>query len=643
MTNLIGQSLGRYHILEQLGEGGMATVYKAFDTRLEREVAVKIIRHGAFPKEQLERMLKRFEREARMLASLAHPNIVRVLDSGEQDGMPYLVMEFIPSGTLKELLGQKPGQPIPWQAAARLLAPIARALHYAHQHEAKIVHRDVKPSNILITKNGTPMLSDFGIAKVLENEETLELTGTGAGIGTPEYMAPEQGINKAVDHRADIYALGTIFYEMVAGRKPYQADTPLAVMMMKSIEPLPRPTKFIADLPEIIERILFKALAKNPEDRYADMGGFADALDRLAEGRLPKSSTLSTATMPFDQTQGKPAPVSSTRSKLAIGFAAAALLVCMLGIAAAWTVIRKLNEPVVEKEAQIPTAEILVAASPVIDLTTFTPTEIPFIIPIPVDIMISPKDGVELVYVPEGEFIMGSDSDEPYWWGAESPKHRVFLDAFWIYRAEVTNALYRACVEAKACPKPTDTASRTITDYFLNTKYDDYPVIYVTYESALSYCVWADAYLPTEAQWEKTARGTDGRLFPWGDDAVQSDYANFCDSNCPNPVSEEVIWDLNDGYRDTSPVGNYPRGTSPFGAWDMAGNVTEWVADWYSVSYYSVSPYENPVGPLNGSKHPIRGGSWWTGAGALRPAARASKSLDYSMDMVGFRCAMPAP
>ena len=145
MSNLIGQSLGRYHILEQLGEGGMATVYKAFDTRLERNVAVKVILPQ---KQQTEKFLKRFEREARALAQLTHPNIVGIIDYGEHEGMPYLVMEYLPSGTLKHRLGK----PIPYQEAARMLAPIARALAYAH--EQKIIHRDVKPANILITHSG---------------------------------------------------------------------------------------------------------------------------------------------------------------------------------------------------------------------------------------------------------------------------------------------------------------------------------------------------------------------------------------------------------------------------------------------------------------------------------------------------------
>jgi formylglycine-generating enzyme required for sulfatase activity len=220
-------------------------------------------------------------------------------------------------------------------------------------------------------------------------------------------------------------------------------------------------------------------------------------------------------------------------------------------------------------------------------------------------------DGVVMIYVPEGEFIMGNDydPDPKKFWGAEAPKHNVFLDAFSIYRTEVTNAMYRACVEAKACPQPTEISSRTHGDYFFNTDYDNYPVVYVTYEGAFSYCAWAGARLPTEAEWEKAARGTDGRLFPWGNDELQNYHANFCDVGCPNPEPQEIEWELDDGYKDTAPVGSFPSGISPYGALDMAGNVLEWVADWYSTDYYSVSPYDNPTGPGTGSKHPIRGGS----------------------------------
>ena len=277
MASFIGQSFGRYHILEQLGEGGMATVYKAYDTRLERHVAIKVI---LTQKQYTEKFLKRFEREARALAQLTHPNIVGIIDYGDHEGLPYLVMEYIPSGTLKLRLGK----PIPYQEAARMLAPIARALAYAH--EKKIIHRDIKPANILITQSGEPMLSDFGIAKILEAEETVDLTGTGIGVGTPEYMSPEQAQGKPVDARSDIYSLGVVLFEMVTGRKPYQADTPMAVVWKLASEPLPRPRQFVSDLPEAVEGILLKALAKNPEDRYPDMSAFAVILDGLTSSHL---------------------------------------------------------------------------------------------------------------------------------------------------------------------------------------------------------------------------------------------------------------------------------------------------------------------------------------------------------------------
>lgn len=279
MSNLIGQSLGRYHILEQLGEGGMAIVYKAYDTRLEADVAVKVIRTENILPNVLERALKRFEREAKSLAQLTHPNIVKVTDYGEYDGKPYLIMPYLPGGTLKSKLT---GKPMHWQEAARILIPIADALGYAHQHD--IIHRDVKPSNILITENGQPMLADFGVAKLLDAVETIELTGTGVGIGTPEYMAPEQATNKMVDARADIYALGVVFFELVTGRKPYIADTPMAVLIMHSRDPLPRPRSFAPNLPQEVENILLKSLAKNPEDRYQDMAEFAKAMEGLAAG-----------------------------------------------------------------------------------------------------------------------------------------------------------------------------------------------------------------------------------------------------------------------------------------------------------------------------------------------------------------------
>src|SRR5258706_2022031 len=274
MTDLFGQYLGRYYLAERLGEGGMAVVYKAHDTRLERDVAIKIIRSGAFPADALGEVLKRFEREAKSLAKLSHPNIVKVHDYGEHEGSPYLVMEYMPGGTLKKILGK----PIPWQIALRLLLPVARGVEYAHKRG--IVHRDIKPTNILITESGDPMLSDFGIAKLFEGDQTTNLTGTGMAVGTPEYMAPEQWDGKP-NPQSDLYSLWIILYEMVTGRKPYIADTPVSLLLKQATEPLPPPHQFVADLPEATEALLVKSLARDLRDRFADMKTLIRAMEAL--------------------------------------------------------------------------------------------------------------------------------------------------------------------------------------------------------------------------------------------------------------------------------------------------------------------------------------------------------------------------
>jgi serine/threonine-protein kinase len=278
MASLVGQTLGRYHLLEQLGEGGMASVYRAEDPRLGREVAVKVIRADY---DQDPAFLKRFEREAHTLAQLTHPHIVRVLDAGEQDGLPYVVMDYVPGGTLRK----RTGRPMPAAEAGHLVLPIARALDHAHRHG--IVHRDVKPANILIAQDGRPMLSDFGIARVSSSHPQTQLTATGYGVGTPDYMAPEQWAGEATP-ASDVYALGIVLYELITGWRPFQADTPGAILLKRIQEPLPPPRQCAPGLSTAMEQVLVKALAKRPQDRFPTMGAFADALEgalRMPAGR----------------------------------------------------------------------------------------------------------------------------------------------------------------------------------------------------------------------------------------------------------------------------------------------------------------------------------------------------------------------
>lgn len=275
MNDVFGKKLGHYLLLEQLGEGGMAKVFNAFDSRMERNVAIKVILPS---KRSSKTFLEQFEMEAKALASLTHTNIVKVLNYGVENDQPFLVMEYIPGGTLKEAVTQK----LPWQTAAAILAPIARALEYVHRQQ--IVHRDVKPSNILLQEDFQPMLSDFGILKLLESKEEKVSSAIGVGVGTPEYMPPEQGMGKEVDFRADIYSLGLVFYELVTGQKPFTADTPMAMVLKHVTDEIPRPTKIDRRIPPFVERAILRAVQKNPEERYASMGEFADVLELIALG-----------------------------------------------------------------------------------------------------------------------------------------------------------------------------------------------------------------------------------------------------------------------------------------------------------------------------------------------------------------------
>src|SRR5262245_42493934 len=267
MIDLAGRNLGPYRLLEQLGAGGMATVYKAYHAAMDRYVAIKVLPHHLAREPNFR---ARFQQAARVLARLAHRYTFPVYDAAEEDGIPYLVMRYTDGGDLNNLIAKG----LTAARAAELVAQVSEALGYAHRRG--VIHRDVKPANVLIGRDGDALLADFGIAKIYE--DTLQLTGEGSMVGTPAYMAPEQLQGKSVDARTDIYALGVVLYQALTGECPFVAETPLAVAMMHLHNPLRPPSQLKQDIPESIERVILRAMAKNPADRFQTAEEMAEAL-----------------------------------------------------------------------------------------------------------------------------------------------------------------------------------------------------------------------------------------------------------------------------------------------------------------------------------------------------------------------------
>ena len=274
--DLVGRTLGRYRIVSKIAQGGMATVYLAWHSGLGHHVALKVLL-PVFAQD--EEFVRRFKREAWAVAKLRHPNIVRIYDAGESEGYHYIAMEYIEGGSLKDLLDRQGGRPLDLATALQIVRQIASALDYAHSRG--IIHRDIKPSNILLTKEGKAVLTDLGIAKAVAG---TRLTKTLVTMGTPEYMSPEQGKGEEVDRRTDVYSLGVVIYEMLTGRAPFKADTPWAVIHQHVYETPPPLRSLNPRLPEGVARVVERALAKRPQERYASAGELARALEAASEG-----------------------------------------------------------------------------------------------------------------------------------------------------------------------------------------------------------------------------------------------------------------------------------------------------------------------------------------------------------------------
>ncbi len=301
-----GTKIGQYEIVGPVGKGGMASVYRAYQASLDREVAIKIMadQYASDPS-----FAERFRREARSIARLKHPNILSVYDAGEDNGMLYIVMELIEGQTLKDELA---GKPLSIEKVGKVITQIGSALQYANA--AGIIHRDVKPSNVLIDKDGRAVLSDFGIAKMAAEGQS-QLTGTGMGVGTPDYMSPEQAMGEELDARSDEYSLAVMVYELLTGRPPFTGDTPIAVVMGHVSKPLPSMRQINPTVPANVEKTVSKALAKSKEDRYEGTGAFSDALQEAIRNKdtvSPNASISTTAATQVESFGNQPRPGSGS-------------------------------------------------------------------------------------------------------------------------------------------------------------------------------------------------------------------------------------------------------------------------------------------------------------------------------------------
>ncbi len=580
-----GDRVGRYRIEKMLGRGGMATVYKAADPTDQRYVAVKVL------KEKFSSSLKalaRFDREFLALESLNHPNIVNVLDKGVERGVNYFVLDYVDGASFSRLLRYRK---LTLNTRAQILLQVASALSYAHR--LGIVHRDVKPDNVLINRTGRAKLADFGIAQITHSKLPLtSITVTSSFMGTADYMAPEQRVDAAsVDHRADIYAFGVMMYETFTGKLP--------------LGNFPLPSQANPELSKRMDGIIMRALRPEPAQRYQSMPELAEELKK--ETRASGLSKLKARLALVLETESWRKFTGARTFGAAVAFIAI-VFVIYLGIST-------LGKPGTGPKTEPPPDG---AATPAL---TAPPTDGKAPDRENAGLVAAPEN---MVLVPAGEFIMGADSE----FSNERPRRWVNLPAFYIDQYEVSNADYKNFVDATGHRVPHIDAFWAGPFNWRNGTFPsgrgDHPVALVSWHDAAAYAKWAGKRLPTEAEWEKAARGIDGRIWPWG---------NAWDPNRCN-IEESFI-------NSTQSTYSFPDGTSPYGCYNMAGNVTEWTADWYSESYYSRAPKVNPPGPTGGRSKVARGGAWDS---SINLYARAGYRYYFSPDTmnagIGFRCAV---
>lgn len=630
----------RYAVLDLLGQGGMGAVYRAQDHALARPVAIK--ERTADPSSAagtIETARAQFRREAQALAQLAHPNLPRIYDYFSLDGNEYIVMELIEGTNLSEFV------------QTRGALPESLVLHWARQildaliflHGRSIIHRDIKPNNLILTPDERVVLVDFGLSK-LYDPNSQHTSTTLRGVGTPEYAPLEQYAREVgrTDPRTDVYALGATLYRFLAGKPPMDVHARLLNPdCMRSLRELNPTVSFGA------AAAIDKAMALYPQARYQTALDFQQGLGITGWSRLGKpvdsrsvgaGIVVASAPGPLAPAFDSPPPSEPMTNARALppqaGHEADTETARMpLALAAAPPegdepneILTPPNEPTRADEPP-PSAEWSPAAESELTRTFDSPTQLlvkksPLALKLVRGILqleLAPGIRMEFVRVPAGKFLMGSLlEDDPLAQRDEMPHHAVTLDEYWIGKCAVSVAQYTVFTDATARQPPFDFPAK-----------NRYPVVNVSWFDASIFGQWLSQAsgktlrLPTEAEWEKAARGADGQLYPWGDE-----------------FDAKRLNSAEGGRGGTTPIDAYAAGVSPFGALDLVGNVWEWTADWYEPNYYSVSPAESPAGPETGHYKALRGGAWFSDRAHVRAADRTHFNPENHYDYVGFRCVL---